>query len=85
MKYKRHVWIFTSLIGIFVLGFAIPGSTYAGFFIITSSKNYDIIPFNWIIILLGGIIMLTLSYVSWRKYKGMQNKRNKQREKKSNS
>ncbi len=28
------------------------------------------IPFYWMIMLIGGIIIITLSYVSWRKYKG---------------
>lgn len=38
------------------------------------------VPFNWMIFLIGGIIILTLTYVSWRKYKGhkqrMKNRNN---------
>lgn len=37
----------------------------------------SIIPFYWMIMLIGGVIMVTLSYVSWRKYRG--HKKNEQK------
>ncbi|TQS74402.1 hypothetical protein DX933_10650 [Ornithinibacillus gellani] len=40
----------------------------------TNSKQMDMAPFLWIIVIVGGCIGLTLSYVSWRKYKGEQKK-----------
>ena len=39
----------------------------------------SIIPFYWMIMLIGGIIITTLSYVSWRKYIG-QKKSEKKRD-----
>ncbi|MEN2766191.1 sporulation protein YpjB [Ornithinibacillus xuwenensis] len=30
----------------------------------------NMFPFYWLIIIVGGIIAITLSYVSWRKYRG---------------
>ena len=37
----------------------------------------SIVPFYWMIMLIGGVIMVTLSYVSWRKYRG--HKKNKRK------
>lgn len=37
----------------------------------------SIVPFYWMIMLIGGIILITLSYVSWRKYRG--HKKNKRK------
>lgn len=36
----------------------------------TDEATSSMIPFYWMIMLIGGIIITTLSYVSWRKYKG---------------
>ena len=33
-------------------------------------KNFDLVPFIWTVGIVGGCIAITLSYVSWRKYKG---------------
>jgi len=33
-----------------------------------------IVPFYWLIMLIGGIILIALSYVGWRKYKGHKSK-----------
>lgn len=33
-------------------------------------KLASIVPFYWVIMLIGGIILIALSYVGWRKYKG---------------
>lgn len=35
------------------------------------------IPFYWMILLIGGIIIITLSYVSWRKYLGEKKSKQK--------
>ncbi|HLR79966.1 MAG TPA: sporulation protein YpjB [Bacillota bacterium] len=37
--------------------------------------NAEMIPFYWMIIIVGGCIAITLTYVSWRKYRGEQKKR----------
>ncbi|WP_284141304.1 MULTISPECIES: sporulation protein YpjB [unclassified Virgibacillus] len=39
-----------------------------------TKESSGMIPLFWIIIIVGGCIALTLSYVSWRKYKGEKNK-----------
>ncbi|WP_231514813.1 sporulation protein YpjB [Oceanobacillus salinisoli] len=41
------------------------------------SNNLDWSPFLWAVIIIGGSIGITLSYVSWRKYKGEQKYRKK--------
>lgn len=38
--------------------------------LMTSSNNTDMIPFYWMVAIVGGCIAITLTYVSWRKYKG---------------
>jgi hypothetical protein len=40
----------------------------------TAKKNFDIVPFIWTVGIVGGCIAITLSYVSWRKYKGEEKK-----------
>ena len=42
----------------------------------TATKN-DMEPFYWTVAIVGGCIAITLSYVSWRKYKGEEKKRPK--------
>ena len=41
----------------------------------TSKKNFELIPFIWTVGIVGGCIAITLSYVSWRKYKGEEKKK----------
>jgi len=41
----------------------------------TAKKNFDLIPFIWTVGIVGGCIAITLSYVSWRKYKGEEKKK----------
>lgn len=38
-------------------------------------KNVAMTPFYWVIIIVGGCIAITLTYVSWRKYKGEKKKK----------
>lgn len=40
-------------------------------------KDAGMIPLYWMIIIVGGCIAFTLSYVSWRKYKGEEKKQTK--------
>lgn len=39
-----------------------------------SKKGPGMIPFYWMVVIVGGCIACTLTYVSWRKYKGEKNK-----------
>ena len=39
------------------------------------TKGKDMIPFYWMIFIVRSCIAVTLSYVSWRKYKGEQKKK----------
>lgn len=41
------------------------------------SETISLVPFYWMILLIGGSILMTLSYVSWRKYKADQQKAKK--------
>ncbi|WP_188453875.1 sporulation protein YpjB [Virgibacillus oceani] len=35
----------------------------------------DMTPFYWMVAIVGGLIAVTLTYVSWKKYKGDEKKR----------
>lgn len=85
MNGNKHTYLFASILGIVLFILYVPTPTYAQFFLASTTKTNDIIPFYWIVIILGGIIMLTLSYVSWRKYKALENKKNNKPKKKPNS
>lgn len=41
------------------------------------SEIVSFVPFYWMILLIGGSILMTLSYVSWKKYKGDRQKNRK--------
>ncbi|WP_085992045.1 sporulation protein YpjB [Oceanobacillus senegalensis] len=43
--------------------------------------NFDWSPLIWATIIIAGSIGITLSYVSWRKYKGEQKEHNKRKDK----
>lgn len=51
-------------------------------FIMSSNNNAEMIPFYWMVTIVGGCIAVTLTYVSWRKYKA---EKKKQSERDSNS
>ena len=39
----------------------------------TANEQHDatfLISYYWLILIIGGLILITLTYVSWRKYKG---------------
>lgn len=79
---KKHIIYFASLlIGVILSVFSVIklNHTYAN---ARSNLDYDVstmVPFYWMILIIGGLILITLSYVSWRKYKGTI-KRKKNRE-----
>ncbi|MFD1038673.1 sporulation protein YpjB [Virgibacillus byunsanensis] len=77
-NFKRLVFIV--LIGIVIFLFIQPSDIIADTVAKTETKkNTEMIPFYWMILIVGGWIAITLSYVSWRKYKGEQKKRMKKR------
>lgn len=43
----------------------------------TTAHTNNMEPFYWTVGIVGGCIAITLSYVSWRKYKGEEKKRDK--------
>jgi len=45
------------------------------------AKGKEMIPFYWMILIVGSCIAVTLSYVSWRKYKGEQQRKKKNKDK----
>ncbi len=51
-------------------------------YIMSSNNKADMIPFYWMVAIVGGCIAVTLTYVSWRKYKG---EKKKQSDRDSNS
>ncbi|CQR46680.1 Sporulation protein YpjB (SpoYpjB) [Paraliobacillus sp. PM-2] len=44
----------------------------------TTTAQGDPLSFYWIILMVGGIIIITLSYVAWKKYKGEKKRKQKQ-------
>lgn len=40
-----------------------------------TQNHFDMTPFYWAMTLIGGCIALTLTYVSWRKYQGIEKKK----------
>lgn len=40
-------------------------------------KHFDMVPFYWIVGIVGGCIAATLTYVSWQKYKTEEKKQTK--------
>ncbi|QKY69192.1 sporulation protein YpjB [Lentibacillus sp. CBA3610] len=40
-----------------------------------TNANVNMVPFYWMVGIVGGSIAITLSYVSWRKYRGEKKKR----------
>jgi formate/nitrite transporter FocA (FNT family) len=72
--------IFILFIGIFIFLHAdhsIAASPSAPTSSNASTENLDLAPLLWSVLFIGGIIAVTLSYVSWRKYKGEVKKETK--------
>lgn len=78
---KNVLFLLCLIIGVIcsVFGFIKLNYVYAN----VSSEYEDnailLVPYYWLILIIGGLILITLSYVSWRKYKGTI-KRRKNRE-----
>lgn len=87
MKHLKMVWVsffIIMIIGVFVYSpyriAALQFKFYAA--PVHTQATSDMTPFYWMIAIVGGLIAITLSYVSFRKYKGEEKKR---KEKDSNS
>ena|SRR5690625_3802203 len=78
-KSKITLYISFHLIGIIIILLSLFQINEAYAKVEASDEIYatSIVPFYWMIMLIGGIIIITLSYVGWRKYKGDQKKRRK--------
>lgn len=61
------------------IGFVLflPNIIYASNISLYPLNKSEIIPFHWMIIVLGGIIIITLTYVSWKKYNAIEKKSKK--------
>lgn len=66
--------VFLMVIGI-IIGFSIPQTTIAEIKKQATKKSMDMVAFYWVLFVVGGLIALTLTYVSWRKYRGEKQKR----------
>ncbi|MBP1949578.1 sporulation protein YpjB [Virgibacillus litoralis] len=90
MKHSRELkLIFSTIIGVYIYFQFTTAITYAqqiipvkNQFIMSSNNNAEMMPFYWMVTIVGGCIAVTLTYVSWRKYKG---EKKKQSERDSNS
>lgn len=88
LNFENHSLLFFKLmlIGviIFLLNFNINELflAHSANYLLISEEKSEFAPFLWMVIIVGGSIMITLSYVSWRKYKGIVKN---QRKKNSNS
>ncbi|MDY0408309.1 sporulation protein YpjB [Virgibacillus soli] len=67
----------TGVIGIFFLIFSNHQTVFASATEPANLNRSEMVPFYWMVFIVGGCIAVTLSYVSWRKYKGEQKKRAK--------
>lgn len=79
---KKHRWsILLVLIGIIALiifnFYADPAESTEPAYAPENVAVRGLTPLYWLAGIIGGCIALTLSYVSWRKYKGQNKKRKK--------
>ncbi|MFD2133278.1 sporulation protein YpjB [Pseudogracilibacillus auburnensis] len=75
------LFICTLVIGVIIILFSLIQLNHAYANVGQREEHYSIIivPFYWLILIIGGIIMITLSYVSWRKYRGDKKRKKKQK------
>ncbi|WP_042145642.1 sporulation protein YpjB [Paucisalibacillus sp. EB02] len=71
---KVIIWLIIGIILYFVME-AIIGEAVSANIGGQGKGNDEMFPFYWLLIIVGGIIASTLSYVSWRKYKGEKNEK----------
>jgi len=74
-KIKKQGWMFIGIFIIFLMNDILFNPVAADTVKDTSVKSKEMIPFFWMVLIVGGCIAITLSYVSWRKYKGEKNKK----------
>lgn len=69
---KLIVFISAFILGICIILFSIVqlNKTYAVDQFKQEVELSNIVPFYWMILLIGGIIVIALTYVAWRKYRG---------------
>ncbi|EQB36124.1 MULTISPECIES: sporulation protein YpjB [Virgibacillus] len=83
MKNNKQRLVMTCLITVIgMIGsfYIHPASTEAGVFLqasTSSEQNNDLLPLIWTVVIVGGCIGVTLTYVSWRKYRGESKKETK--------
>ncbi|MGY0691760.1 sporulation protein YpjB [Virgibacillus sp. FSP13] len=80
MKHLLVRFIFVLLIlGVFIFPlYTINAYSSPPFATATNAETTgDMTPLYWMIAIVGGLIAVTLTYVSWRKYKGEVKKRSK--------
>lgn len=71
---KLMIWFIIGILCYFILELLISDNVTA--LIKTKEKGNDhLFPFYWLMLIVGLIIVSTLSYVSWRKYKGEKNEK----------
>lgn len=82
LKYRREKWLKAFLIA--TVGISLHMLLYDIVQAETpetlTNKKSDIIPFYWVVGIVGGCIALTLFYVGWRKYKGEEKEEKKDQE-----
>ena len=66
---KVIIWLIIGIIFYFVME-AIIGEVVSAKIKGQAKGDDEMFPFYWLLLIVGGIIASTLSYVSWRKYKG---------------
>ena len=72
LKSKFIIFLSSFTIGVIIILFSLIqiNKAYANVNVSAEHTASSMVPFYWMIMLIGGIILTTLSYVSWRKYKG---------------
>src|SRR5699024_1320470 len=69
---KKYIVFFLSLcIGVMLSGFSVVKLNHV--YAQSNNENHDttfLVSYYWLILIIGGLILITLTYVSWRKYKG---------------
>jgi len=72
LQKKVIIFISAFILGICIILFSIVqlNKTYAIDDLTQEVELSSIVPFYWMILIIGGIIVIALSYVGWRKYRG---------------
>ncbi|GAA0599924.1 hypothetical protein GCM10009001_15370 [Virgibacillus siamensis] len=76
MKHQRKFHRLCILIGILLLAapVSVQAKETAGTLIFAKANHSSLEPLYWMTIIVGGCIAVTLTYVSWRKYKAEKKK-----------